>query len=150
MEMINKYKMRGKRGWKLLLRNNILSLVVIVGLLILGIVFAGDIIFTEGGGLEVSADFNVSGNTTLYKGLIVNEDGGNSTFRVEGDTNKNLIYVDASADTVSFGRAGVQDANPNTKVELNFDRDGIIGYSAWNGNQGNNAGARFLAHNGGL
>ena len=34
---------------------------------------------------------------------VVNESGGNIDFRVEGDTNANLIFVDASADLVGIG-----------------------------------------------
>lgn len=45
-----------------------------------------------------------SGGLTINDGLIVNEDGGAAAdFRVEGDTESNLIFADASADTVYLG-----------------------------------------------
>jgi len=92
---------------------------------------------------------NITENSTFNGGLVVNEIGGNYSFRVESDTNPYLISTNASRGTVSFGTQTVQDMNIYTKVELNFDINGLMGYSAWNSNQGNKSGARFLAHNSG-
>ena len=41
----------------------------------------------------------------LAGGTVVNEAGADVDFRVEGDTNQNLIFVDASTDKVGFGTA---------------------------------------------
>ena len=57
------------------------------------------------------ADFRASGaskvtiSTTGYQtnklGMVINDDGGDSDTRIEGDTDENLIYVDAGNDRVS-------------------------------------------------
>lgn len=44
-----------------------------------------------------TAKLNVEG------GVVFNEDGSNFDFRVEGDTDANLLFVDASTDTVAVG-----------------------------------------------
>ena len=41
--------------------------------------------------------------------VVFNDDGENCDFRVEGDTQPNLIYVDASADRVGIGTASPSD-----------------------------------------
>lgn len=50
--------------------------------------------------------------------VIVNEDGGNFDFRVEGDTNANLLFCDASTDRIGIGTNGPADFlhihNPST------------------------------------
>jgi hypothetical protein len=62
----------------------------------------------EGGANLNGVDLSASGNTTLNTlntaGLVVfNDAGADVDFRVEGDTNANLLFVDASADAVGFG-----------------------------------------------
>lgn len=43
------------------------------------------------------------GNDANYAGLVVNENGNDADFRVEGDTATNLLVCDASADNVDIG-----------------------------------------------
>jgi hypothetical protein len=45
----------------------------------------------------------VAGNKTLNGNIVINEDGANFDFRVEGDTDENLLSVDASLDRVGIG-----------------------------------------------
>lgn len=45
---------------------------------------------------------------TFTYGMVVNEGGNNSDFRVEGDTDENVLVVDASADAVGIGTAAPQ------------------------------------------
>jgi len=40
---------------------------------------------------------------TLAGAAVINESGGDNDFRVEGDTNENLIFADASVDKVMIG-----------------------------------------------
>jgi len=42
-------------------------------------------------------------SVTFDGAVVVNESGGSNDFRVEGDTNQNLIFADASADAVGIG-----------------------------------------------
>ena len=42
-------------------------------------------------------------SVTFDGAVVVNESGGNNDFRVEGDTEANLIFADASADAVGIG-----------------------------------------------
>jgi len=48
--------------------------------------------------------------------LVINDGGANYDFRVEGDTDANLLVADASAD-----RVGVGTASPGRKLEIQFD-----------------------------
>jgi hypothetical protein len=41
--------------------------------------------------------------TLTNTAVVVNESGANVDFRVEGDTEANLLFVDASADAVGIG-----------------------------------------------
>lgn len=66
-------------------------------------------------GYERYLAVDLSGNlllkdSTLGGNVIVNEGGANCDFRVEGDTNENALFVDASSNTVGFG-TGTPDAN---------------------------------------
>tara|TARA_R110000796_G_scaffold142352_1_gene258892 strand:+ start:621 stop:1757 length:1137 start_codon:yes stop_codon:yes gene_type:complete len=45
----------------------------------------------------------ISGAKTLSTGLVINEDGDAVDTRIEGDTEVNLIFADASADRVGMG-----------------------------------------------
>ena len=54
--------------------------------------------------------FRVYNGTSIFERVsmltletVINDDGANLDFRVEGDTNANLIFVDASADLVGMG-----------------------------------------------
>jgi hypothetical protein len=48
--------------------------------------------------------------------LIINESGADVDFRVEGDTNANLLFVDASTD-----RVGINASSPATKLDIRFE-----------------------------
>ena len=50
------------------------------------------------------------GNDANYDGLVVNESGEDADTRIEGDTDANLVFVDASADTVQIGAATASDS----------------------------------------
>lgn len=72
----------------------------------------------------------ITENLTLNKALVVNETGGNFDIRMEGDTDINLLYLDASADTVQVGAATVSDSakfyvagkiSASGEVEINGD-----------------------------
>ena len=59
---------------------------------------------------------------------VINEDGGNHDFRVEGDTDVNLLFADASTDRVGIGLA-----TPNAKLTVSNssgDVFNILGQSA--------------------
>jgi len=53
-------------------------------------------------------------SVTFDGAVVVNESGGNNDFRVEGDTDANLIFADASADYVAIG-----ETNPISKLHVN-------------------------------
>jgi len=63
MEKINNY-MKEKRGLKELLKNNFMSLVFVMVLILAGAVIAGNVIVKEGN-IEVEENINVSGNITV-------------------------------------------------------------------------------------
>lgn len=46
--------------------------------------------------------------------VVINEDGGDQDTRIEGDTDVNLIFVDASADAVGIGTG-----TPTEKLDVN-------------------------------
>jgi hypothetical protein len=52
-------------------------------------------------------------DTTIKGSLVVNEDGADKDTRIEGDTDANLFFVDASTD-----RIGVSTATPSEKVDI--------------------------------
>lgn len=55
-----------------------------------------------------------AGLTTINgSGVIFNEPGSDADFRVEGDTNANLLFVDASTD-----RVGIGTATPNNTLDV--------------------------------
>ncbi len=45
-------------------------------------------------------------NKKFDDGVVINETGGNNDTRIEGDTDQNLVFVDASADAIGIGTAG--------------------------------------------
>jgi len=51
----------------------------------------------------LATSLTVSSGSTLNGGVVVNEPGADVDFRVEGDTDANLLFVDASADNVGIG-----------------------------------------------
>lgn len=46
---------------------------------------------------------NLGATSTTNSGLVINEDGTDDDTRIEGDTNANLVYVDAGNDRVAVG-----------------------------------------------
>jgi hypothetical protein len=55
--------------------------------------------------LAASGSCSVGDNETFASGITVNEDGDDSDTRFEGDTNANLLYLDAGNDRVGIGTA---------------------------------------------
>lgn len=55
----------------------------------------------------------VTGNTTLNGAVVVNETGADVDTRIEGDTDVNLVFVDASTD-----RVGIGTDTPQTKAHI--------------------------------
>jgi hypothetical protein len=63
----------------------------------------------------------VSGTTSLDGAVVVNESGADVDFRVEGDNEVNLIFADASADSVGIG---------NNAPSKTLDITGTLGLSS--------------------
>ena len=76
-------------------------------------------------GLQVGSGktLKVTGTCDLDTAVVVNESGGDKDFRIEGDTDTDLFFVDASADYVGIGKN-----NPTSKLDV----DGTIKDSAGN------------------
>jgi hypothetical protein len=51
----------------------------------------------------VATSLTVSSGSTLNGGVVINELGADADTRIEGDTDANLFFVDASTDNVGFG-----------------------------------------------
>lgn len=75
------------------------------------------------------------GDVTLDEGLTVNENGTDSDTRIEGDTDQNLVFVDASTDRVGIGTSspdvklqvvGVLRTGEDTTNYANFDSTGHL------------------------
>jgi len=60
-----------------------------------------------------SVKFEVSGDSSLNGALVVNESGADKDTRIEGDTDVNLVFVDASTD-----RVGIGTATPGEKLDV--------------------------------
>jgi hypothetical protein len=56
----------------------------------------------------------VTENLTVNKATVLNESGGDNDTRIEGDTDPNLLFVDASTD-----RIGVGTSSPAQKLDVN-------------------------------
>jgi hypothetical protein len=63
----------------------------------------------------------VTENLTVNKATVLNESGGDNDTRIEGDTDANLFFVDASADAVGIGTS-----SPAEKLEVKFSTNGYI------------------------
>ena len=65
-----------------------------------------------------SAAATLGGNRLQLKSAetVFNEDGGNYDFRVEGDTDANLLFLDASKDSVIIGNSN--DGSLNSKLHV--------------------------------
>lgn len=53
--------------------------------------------------LSVSGTFNATGTVNLDTAVVINESGADKDVRIEGDTNENLFFTDASTDRVGIG-----------------------------------------------
>lgn len=60
-----------------------------------------------------SVKLDVNGDSSLNGAVVINEAGADKDFRVEGDTDANLIVADASADAV-----GVGTSTPGSKLDV--------------------------------
>jgi hypothetical protein len=67
--------------------------------------------------LNVGGVATVTGGSVLNGGVVINEPGADVDFRVEGDTDANLIFADASTDRVGFGTN-----TPGAKTEIYVNR----------------------------
>ena len=63
--------------------------------------------------LNVGGVATVTGGSVLNGGVVINEPGANADTRIEGDTDQNLVFVDASADAVGIGTS-----TPVSKLEI--------------------------------
>jgi len=63
--------------------------------------------------LDVVGDTLITGSTTLEGAVVINDTGADVDFRVEGNTDANLLHVDASADAV-----GISTATPSKTLDV--------------------------------
>lgn len=61
----------------------------------------------------LATSLTVSSGSTLNGGVVINEPGADVDFRVEGDTDANLIFADASTD-----RLGIGTSSPGAKLDV--------------------------------
>lgn len=64
---------------------------------------SGDLTVT--GTLDLTGSLNVTGDSSLDGALTVNDSGADKDTQIEGDTDANLLFVDASTDRVGVGTA---------------------------------------------
>jgi hypothetical protein len=77
--------------------------------------------------------------------VVFNDAGGDVDFRVAGDTEANLLFVDASTD-----RVGIGTSSPASKLHIQANANAISvddGLSVRNSNSGSSAGARIALGN---
>lgn len=84
-------------------------------------------------GVTSAIQTQLDGKFTLQAANVVNESGADVDQRIEGDTDANLLYIDAGADRVGIGNAA-----PNQKLEVtgsvlvtSSDGDAMIGAQAF-------------------
>ena len=63
--------------------------------------------------VAVAGTLNATGTVNLDTSVVINESGADKDFRVEGDTDANLLFTDASTD-----RVGVGTATPAVKLNV--------------------------------
>lgn len=63
--------------------------------------------------LDVAGNILVTGDTSLNGAVVINEAGADKDTRIEGDTDTNLVFVDASTDFVGIGTA-----TPGSKLDV--------------------------------
>lgn len=74
---------------------------------------------------------------TVMEDAIFNESGGNHDFRVEGNTNTNLFFIDGSADAIGFNTA-----TPNSQIQL-IANNSTGWITQWDNNNNDGGLARF-------
>lgn len=65
------------------------------------------------GATSITGAVTVTGDSSLNGAVVINDAGADKDFRVEGDTDANLLFTDASADAV-----GVGTATPGSKLDV--------------------------------
>jgi trimeric autotransporter adhesin len=74
--------------------------------------------------VTVGGTLGVTGGSTLNGGVVINELGADADTRIEGDTDANLFFVDASADSVGIGT--------NTpSVPFEVKKTGVVAAGNW-------------------
>jgi hypothetical protein len=77
------------------------------------------LVYCDGTNVELAANVNdttdptFTGNISLDGAVVVNESGADKDFRVEGDTDTNLLFTDASTD-----RVGIGTNTPSVKLDV--------------------------------
>jgi hypothetical protein len=66
----------------------------------------------------------VTGTCNLDTAVVINDSGADKDFRVEGDTNANLLFVDASADSVGIGTNTPTSSSGFTALTINNATNG--------------------------
>jgi hypothetical protein len=72
--------------------------------------------------VDTIESYTASAQNTFTRGVVINESGADSDTRIEGDTNPNLFFIDASTDRVGIGTntptklLEVSGSNPNLRV----------------------------------
>ena len=80
---------------------------------------AGSDLYLRGGGNSTTSQIKLTASE-----ININDFGSNCDFRVEGDTDANLLFTDASADKVGIGTA-----SPATKLHINSEVAHAASYS---------------------
>jgi len=74
----------------------------------------GDVLSVSNTGLSVTGTLSATGNVSFNGGTFVfNESGADKDFRIEGDTEPNLFFTDASTD-----RVGIGTSSPSQKLHV--------------------------------
>ncbi len=85
--------MKNKRGAERIIKNNFLSLFLVMLLISLGVVIAGNVIVKEGN-MDVSNDLNVSGNSFINGSLEVQQLSFRTiTSYIDNNANSSNIYI---------------------------------------------------------
>lgn len=74
---------------------------------------ANDVDVTHYGDTTQTGTFTLTGDVTVNGAAVFNESGADKDFRVEGDTDVNLLFVDASTD-----RVGIGTSTPSVKFDI--------------------------------
>jgi len=78
--------MKQKRGWRGLLKNNFISLIIVLGLICLGGIFAGNVFITDGD-INVDDDVNASGKVIAgnsYKAILGDDSNSKAGYFTDG------------------------------------------------------------------